>query len=113
MRDRIGDNQRIIHILEAIEEIIKYTNGIDLIEFKSNSMIKYATIKQMEIIGEAAKNLTETAQLSYPDVEWRQISGLRNILVHQYFGIDSDLIWQIVRTDIPILKSKLEKKPIF
>jgi uncharacterized protein with HEPN domain len=109
MKGKIGDNQRILHIQEAIMEITSYTSGIDLSKFKSNSMIRFATIKQIEIIGEAAKNITEETRNQYPDVAWKEISDLRNILVHEYFGIDMSLIWQIVQSDIPDLKQKLEK----
>ncbi len=59
MKDKMGDNQRIVHIHEAIAEILNYTKGIDLAEFKENSMIRFASIKQIEIIGEAAKNISE------------------------------------------------------
>lgn len=108
MKGKIGDEQRLIHILEAIHEIATYTETIDLNEFKNNSLIRFATIKQIEIISEASKNLTEETKNKYPEIEWRQISGLRNILIHEYFGIDSDLIWQIIKTDIPDLKKQLE-----
>lgn len=109
MKGSVGDEQRLAHVLEAIDEIEKYLNNIDLTEFKNNSMIRFASIKQVEIIGEAAKNLTEETKKNYSTVEWRQIAGLRNILVHEYFGIDADLIWQILKTDIPDLKSKLQQ----
>jgi uncharacterized protein with HEPN domain len=92
MRDKMGDAQRLIHIQEAIAEIEKYTKGVDLSEFKNNSMLRFATIKQIEIIGEAAKNITDATRNEYPEIEWKQIAGLRNILVHEYFGIDAQLI---------------------
>lgn len=110
MRGRIGDVQRIAHIHEAIGEIEEYIKGISEIDFKSKSMIKFASIKQIEIIGEAARYLTDETKSRYPDIEWKEISGLRNILVHEYFGIDADLIWQILTIDIPELKGKLEKE---
>jgi uncharacterized protein with HEPN domain len=109
MNDKMGDDQRLLHIEEAIAEIESYTKGIDILEFKSNSMIRFASIKQMEIIGEAARYVTEETRNKYPDIEWKEITGLRNILVHEYFGIDSNLIWQIIETDIPDLKKKLRK----
>lgn len=110
MRGRIGDEQRIAHIQEAIEEIEQYIKGISSTDFKSKSIIRFASIKQIEIIGEAAKNITEETKSGYPDIEWKEIAGLRNILVHEYFGIDADLIWQIVTIDIPELKVKLKKR---
>lgn len=71
-------------------------------------MVRFASIKQIEIIGEAAKKVTKETRNYYPGIEWRQIAGLRNILVHEYFEVDSDLIWQIIKTDIPDLKLKLQ-----
>lgn len=111
MKGLISDEQRLRHIREAIEEILDYTKGADLAVFKANSMLKFATIKQIEIIGEAAKYISEETITQYPEIPWKQISGLRNILVHEYFGVDTTLIWQIVQTDIPALKNKLETKP--
>ena len=110
MRGRIGDGQRILHIEEAIKEIEGYTKDIDINEFKSNSMIRFASIKQIEIIGEAARYITDDTRNKFPDIEWKELAGLRNILVHEYFGIDTDLIWQIVTIDIPELKVKLKKR---
>lgn len=107
MRGKIGDEQRLIHIHEAITEIENYTKNIDITEFKNNSMMRFAAIKQIEIIGEAAKNITEETRKKYPGIEWKQIGGLRDILVHEYFGVDTDLIWQIIKVDIPALKLKL------
>lgn len=107
MRGKIGDEQRLLHIAEAITEIENYTRNVDLSEFKGNSMIKFASIKQIEIIGEAAKNISDQTKEKFPGIEWKQIAGLRNILVHEYFGVDADLIWQIIQVDIPELKSKL------
>jgi uncharacterized protein with HEPN domain len=108
MKGKMGDEQRLLHIKEAIQEIESYTAGIELTVFKSNSMIRFASIKQIEIIGEAAKNISEETRKKYSTIEWKQISGLRNILVHEYFGADADLIWQIIQTDIPELKLKLQ-----
>lgn len=109
MRGSIGDKQRLIHIQEAISEIREYTRNADLSDFKNNSMMRFACIKQIEIIGEAARNITEETTKNYPGIPWRQIAGLRNILVHEYFGVDNDLIWQIIKTDIPELEAQLQE----
>ncbi|SRR5258706_12290319 len=110
MRDKLGDEQRILHIEEAIREIEEYIKDIDINEFKTNSMIRFASIKQIEIIGEAARYISDDTRNKFPLIEWKEITGLRNILVHEYFGIDSDLIWQIVKVDIPELGEKLSKR---
>lgn len=67
-------------------------------------MMRFASIKQLEIIGEAANSISEETRIKFPDIQWRQIIGLRHILVHEYFGIDDQLIWQIIADDIPTLK---------
>jgi uncharacterized protein with HEPN domain len=108
MTGALSDKQRLLHILDAISEIENYTHGIDLIEFKSNSMIRFASIKQLEIIGEAARHLTVNLKEQFSQVTWNEITGLRNILVHEYFGIDPQLIWQIIISDIPELKMHIQ-----
>lgn len=107
MKDKLGDKQRLVHIFEAIQEIEKYINNADFDEFMSNSMMRFACIKQIEIIGEASNFISEETQVKFESIEWRKIIGLRHVLVHEYFGVDSTLIWQIIGKDIPDLKSKL------
>ena len=104
----MGDKQRLTHILEAVSEIESYIFNQTFEEFQNNSMMRFAAIKQIEIIGEASNYLSEELKNNFPEIEWRKIVGLRHILVHEYFGIDAELIWQIVKTDIPNLKSKVE-----
>lgn len=110
MKGEMGDEQRLAHIKEAISEIEDYVKNADFEVFLKNSMLRFASIKQIEIIGEAAKNISEKTKAKYPHIEWRQIAGLRNILVHEYFGVDTKLIWQIIKTDIPQLKANLSSR---
>ena len=92
MKSRLADKERLIHILEAIDEIKSYIKESDLKEFLGNSMMRYAAVKQVEIIGEAANHLpSETRQL-FSEIEWPQIVEMRNILVHEYFGIDFEIV---------------------
>ncbi len=107
MRNSLGDRVRLQHILDAISEILSYTEGISFQEFESNSMIFFASVKQLEIIGEAANNLTEEFQNTYGEIDWRTIVGLRNILVHEYFGIDEQIVWGIIKKDIPKLQKEV------
>ena len=109
MKGKIGDKQRLLHILEAITEIEKYTSKASFNSFLDNSMMRFASIKQIEIIGEAANYITDETKSKFTEIEWRQIIGLRHILVHEYFGIDSNLVWQIIANDIPKLKLAVEK----
>lgn len=72
-------------------------------------MMRFASVKQIEIIGEAANLITPETRAQYPDVPWKQIIGLRHILVHEYFGIDIQLIWQIITDDLADLKEKAQR----
>lgn len=107
MRGKIGDRQRLLHIIDAITEIDSYTANIDLQLFLQNSMMRFACIKQIEIIGEAANYISAETKALFSDIEWRQITGMRHILVHEYFGVDFHLIWQVIIQDLPELKQKI------
>lgn len=74
-----------------------------------NSMMRFACIKQLEIIGEAANNITDELKSVMLVINWREIVGLRNILIHEYFGVDKQIIWEIINNDLPILKNHLNK----
>jgi uncharacterized protein with HEPN domain len=107
MKGKMGDHQRLLHILEAIDEINNYILNIDLKAFLENSMMRFACVKQIEIIGEAANYITPETKALFSDMEWKQIIGMRHILVHEYFGVDFDLIWQVIIKDLPMLKEKV------
>lgn len=109
MRDKSGDEARLKHVIDAISEIQSYIENSNLEEFSNNSMRKYATIKQLEIIGEAANHISNKIKEEYPEVEWREIIGLRNILIHEYFGIDENVIWGIISKDLPVVKRQISK----
>lgn len=108
MKGKIGDKQRLLHILESIIEIEQYTSQANFNSFLENAMMRFACIKQMEIIGEAANFISEETKNRFTEIQWRQITGLRHILVHEYFGIDNHLIWQIIANDIPQLKAGIQ-----
>jgi uncharacterized protein with HEPN domain len=103
----MGDAQRLRHILASVTEIESYIQGVEFDRFLENSMMRFACIKQIEIIGEAANNLSEETRNQLNTIQWRQIIGMRHILVHEYFGIDDQLVWQIIKTDIPPLNEAI------
>ena len=109
MKGSISDKQRLLHILDAISEIENYTVNIDLNTFLNNSMMRFASIKQIEIIGEAANLITQETKNKIVNINWQQIVGMRHILVHQYFGVDNNLIWQVIIDDIPKLKIEVQQ----
>ena len=108
MRGKLGDKIRPKHILDAIKEIETYLPGIEFPQFIENSMIRFACVKQMEIIGEASNHISPELKSRFSTIEWAQLNGMRNIFVHEYFGIDANLVWQIIKNDIPELKQKIE-----
>ena len=109
MRNNLGDEARLRHILDAVSEIQSYIKNTDIEEFINDSMKKFATVKQLEIIGEAANHISEEMKGKYSDIKWREIVGLRNILIHEYFGVDEYVVWGIITQDIPKLKSHIKR----
>jgi uncharacterized protein with HEPN domain len=107
MRNKSGDKIRLQHILDAMDEIESYLAGSDFKDFMINSMMRFACIKQLEIIGEASNHITPETKEKFSSVEWSQIIGMRNVFVHEYFGVDSNLVWEIIINDLPELKEKV------
>ncbi|WP_460910517.1 HepT-like ribonuclease domain-containing protein [Spirosoma areae] len=95
------------HALDAIAEIEDYIAEQTFAQFLGNSMMRFACIKQLEIIGEACNHIDVETIATYSDVEWRKIVGLRNFLIHEYFGVDAALVWDVIQNNLPQLKSQL------
>jgi uncharacterized protein with HEPN domain len=99
--------ERLHDIQEAIERIWKYTNqGQNL--FDQDELIQTWVIYHLEIIGEAARAIPQDFKNLHPEISWRQINGMRNILIHHYFGINQDRIWAVIEHDLPVLKSSVD-----
>lgn len=107
MQDRLGDKIRLLHVLDAINEIESYLQDVDLELFVKNSMMFNATLRQLEIIGEASNRLSEKLIADNPSIPWARIIGLRNLVIHEYFGIDDFTIWNVVKINLPDLKEKI------
>jgi uncharacterized protein with HEPN domain len=107
MRGKTGDKVRLQHILDAIIEVENYSLNTDFSDFMKNSMMRFACIKQLEIIGEAGNHISDEIKASFSTIEWSQIIGMRNVFVHEYFGVDSKLVWDIIKNDLPGLKGKI------
>ncbi len=97
------------HILECISLIEKYTENLSKEEFLANIKVQDATIRRLEIIGEASRNLPDEFRKNYTDIAWKKILAARNILAHNYFGIDLNTIWRIVQNDIQLLKEQINE----
>jgi uncharacterized protein with HEPN domain len=91
----------------CLDRIRILTLGLDFEEFTENLTKQEAILRNLEIIGEAVKNIPEEARRLYPDIDWVRISGLRDIIIHQYFGIDLEIIWDILINKIPLFDSQI------
>jgi len=94
-------------ILQAIKNIELYTKGINAKKLKQNKLVIDAVTRNLEIIGEAAKHISAAIKKKYPDVEWKKIAGLRDILAHEYFGVDKDVLLDIIAHKLPEVKKKV------
>ncbi|MBL7070711.1 MAG: DUF86 domain-containing protein [Candidatus Omnitrophica bacterium] len=96
-------------ILEALRRIEEYTDRLSLEKLKTNNLVIDGVVRNLEIIGEAAKNIPTSIKEKYSEIEWKKIAGLRNILAHEYFGIDVDILWDIIENKLPIFKKHVSR----
>ena len=94
-------------ILESIEAIEEFSKDINKEELNSNRLKRNAIVREIEIIGEAVKNIPDNLKEKYPEIPWKKIAGLRDIIIHTYFNIDLDITWEIIKKDIPILEKQI------
>jgi uncharacterized protein with HEPN domain len=102
------DRAFLLHIRDAAAQIVEYT-ACDSAAFYSDRRTQDAVIRNLEIIGEAAKNLSEATRARSPAIPWRLITGMRDKLIHNYFGVNLDLVWQTVEREIPRLQKAVNE----
>lgn len=95
-------------IREAIEKIDEFVKPMSFEAFSRDARTIDAVVRNIEVIGEAARHIPENLRLAYPTVPWKQIVGARAKVVHEYFGIDIEIIWKTIQEDLPILKNEVE-----
>ena len=95
-------------IHESSLRIVAYVNGMSMVEFFHDSKTVDAVMRNLSIIGEAAKKIPTDVRRRHPDIEWKKLAGLRDIVVHDYFGIDEDIIWNVVTVRIPELERQID-----
>lgn len=96
-------------ILEAAKSIRSYATGFSFMRFSKDKKTVDAVVRNLEVIGEAVKNVPPNIRQKYPDIEWRKAAGLRDILIHEYFGIDLEIVWDIVQHKIPLLEKQIKR----
>lgn len=99
----------LLDIKEASRRIFDYTDELNYDEFLEKEETQDAVIRNLEIIGEAAKNLSLTMKREHGNIPWKEMAGLRDRLIHQYFGVNIDTVWKIIRQELPLLLAKIKK----
>lgn len=95
-------------IIESIRLIEEYIRDISNEEFNKNTELQDAILRRLAIIGEAAKNIPQDFKNNHPEIQWREILGMRNIVIHEYFGVELGRVWKTVKEDLPLLKKQLK-----
>jgi len=97
------------HILESINIIENSLKNLTKEQFKSKINVQDSAVRRLEIIGEAVKNLSNETRNKYTQMEWKKIAGMRDVLIHAYFSVDYDLVWNIIKDDLPKLKKNIDR----
>ena len=104
-----SDSLYVRDIKEAIDAIFSYTRDITLDDFQIDRMRYSAVIREFELIGEAVSNLSDNVKENYPHIAWQDIKDFRNLLIHEYFGVDLEIVWNIIRSDLPPLYEAIKR----
>ena len=108
MRESIRDLGRLQHMLENIDRAEEFISGKTLADLQNDAMLRYAVVKCIEIIGEAAYMLTNEFRESHSQTPWNIIVKMRHVLVHGYYAIQMPIVWDIVKNDLPVLRPQIE-----
>lgn len=103
-----SDAAYLLDMLVAARDVRKFATGLTFAEFKQSRLHQNAILKSIEIIGEGCSKISEETKLAYPDIEWKKIAAIRNVVAHKYFEVDLKIIWNVVQNDILYLINHLE-----
>ncbi len=95
-------------ILESMDLIEEFTNSISFEDFKNDKKTNYAVVRSIEIIGEAAKNVSDDIKKEFPNIPWQKMAGMRNKIAHEYFGISLKIVWNVAKEDLPQIKDDIK-----
>lgn len=101
------DRLYLKHILDSITQIGEYIAGLDYNTFLQAKLVQDGVIRQLEIIGEATKNVSDSLKKNNPAVPWKDIAGMRDKLIHNYFGVDIQAVWETAQDDLPLVRQEL------
>jgi hypothetical protein len=102
-----GINLYLQDIVDSIEKIEQYTSNLFFDAFAKDRKTMDAVVRNLEIIGEAAKNIPENTKTQHPNIPWQEMIGMRNKVIHEYFGISAEILWETIKNDIPLLKASI------
>ena len=106
---RTDDLVRVRHMLDAARKAVEFSAGADRDALDGDEKLALSLVRLLEVIGEAANNISDGFQGEFPEILWRQIGATRNRLIHGYFDVDLDVVWGIIHSDLPNLITQLEK----
>jgi uncharacterized protein with HEPN domain len=104
-----ADRVRIQHILDAVRQALSFARGRARSDLDSDAMLAHALVRTLEIIGEAAKGVSEETRAAHADIPWREMAGMRDRLIHAYFDVDLERVWKTVAERLPLLVGRLEE----
>jgi uncharacterized protein with HEPN domain len=96
-------------IEDALGKIERYTSGFSFEQFASNQQVIDAVVRNFEIVGEAVRNIPNEVTLAHPDIPWEKMIGMRNKVIHEYFGIDEEILWKTIQEDLPVFRKQIVK----
>ncbi len=102
-----GDRLYLIHIQECLQRVEDYTQDYDQDRFMDSPMVQDAVIRNLQVMAESTQKLSESLKDAHPEIDWYKIAGFRNVLVHDYLGVDLDIVWQVIVKDLPGLKKAI------
>jgi uncharacterized protein with HEPN domain len=97
----------LLDMLLAARKILRFTAGLSETDFRASDLVQSAVIREIQVLGEAARLVSDETRTAHPDIAWSAISGMRNRVIHEYFNIDLNVVWQTIRDDIPALADQL------